>query len=91
MNWSLLLLLLCPLTMVFCMGSLFRSPKKQAQVESSVNVVPVSQDELKTLQLQVADLMIENHELKAQVQRQQASLVHQDGSADGMHKEIRMA
>ena len=73
MNWSLLLLLLCPLTMVFCMGSMFRSPKKQAQVESSVHVVPDSQDELKALQIQMADLMVENHELKTQAQRQQAT------------------
>ena len=73
MNWSLLLLLLCPLSMVFCMGGLFRSPKKQAQVESSANVFPDSQDELKALQIQMADLMVENHELKTQAQRQQAT------------------
>ena len=73
MNWSLLLLLLCPLSMVFCMGSLFRSPKKQTQVESSVHVVPDSQDELKALQIQMADLMVENHELKTQALRQQAT------------------
>ena len=73
MNWSLLLLLLCPLTMVFCMGSMFRSPKKQAQVEPSANVFPDSQDELQALQIQMADLMVENHELKTQAKRQQAT------------------
>lgn len=69
MNWSLLLLLACPLMMVFCMGSLFRPGKKQQPDHAAVPVAnAATADDLKALQLQMADLMVENHQLQAEIE-----------------------
>jgi len=66
MNWlQILPLLLCPLMMLFCMKGMF-SGNKDKNKES--NHQQVSATELQALQIQVADLIEQNHNLKKEVQ-----------------------
>ncbi|KUO97234.1 hypothetical protein [Ferroacidibacillus organovorans] len=63
MSWNLLLTLFCPVLMLFGMGKMFFSKKRQ---DPSPTAIP-SQDtphDVHELQLQIADLMVENHQLK---------------------------
>ena len=69
MNWGILLYLLCPVTMIFCMGSMFR-PKKRQGAPTISDVSPDTANELKELQLQMADLMVENHRLKGEPEKE---------------------
>ena len=93
MNWSLLLLLACPLTMVFCMGSLFRFGKKQQPDRAAAPVAhAMAAHDLKTLQMQVADLMVENHQLKADLQELRSSREPQPIAASATTRdEVRWA
>ena len=92
MNWSLLLLLACPLTMVFCMGGLFRFGKKQPDTAQAPVARAVAADGLKALQIQVADLMVENHQLKAELQELRSSRELQPAAASGATRdEVRWA
>lgn len=73
MNFTLLLFLLCPLMMIFCMVPMFRKNKKgqgqgQQNTPNVQAVVSQSEDEIQALQLRIADLMDENHKLKNQDQ-----------------------
>ncbi|UYG98066.1 DUF2933 domain-containing protein [Cytobacillus firmus] len=61
MSWELLLLLACPLMMLFCMKGMFSGNK-----ESKVN--QTQQYELQSLQIKMADLMEQNHKLTQEIE-----------------------
>lgn len=91
MNWSFLLLLACPLMMVFCMGSLFRFGKKKPSHADSISV-PAMGDDLKAMQLHMADLMMENHRLKESLQqRQTLQEMQANSSPTSADEQIRLA
>lgn len=61
MDWlQLLAFLACPLMMLFCMKGMF-SGSKDTKTGSTQN--QVSQHEMQQLQIQMADLMEQNHKL----------------------------
>lgn len=76
MSWTLLLLLACPLMMLFCMKGMFTGNKDQKGKESHSRqgVQPeTSGGDLQSLQIRMADLMEQNEELKKEVQSMKES------------------
>jgi len=70
MNWSYLLLLACPLMMLFCMKGMFSGNKdKKGDAPQS----GVSSQELRDLQIKMADLMEQNQKLTREVQAMKGS------------------
>lgn len=68
MSWEFLLLLACPLMMLFCMKGMFSGNKSKDSKENSNNQLQTSQhDELQSVQLKMADLMEQNHQLMKEV------------------------
>ncbi|MDF0727715.1 DUF2933 domain-containing protein [Cytobacillus sp. S13-E01] len=61
MSWELLLLIACPLMMVFCMKGMFSGKK-----ESKENLT--QQSDLQSLQLKMADLMEQNNKLSQEME-----------------------
>lgn len=73
MSWSFLLLLACPIMMLFCMKGMF-SGKKDSKANS--NESNVSQQEMQNLQIQMGDMMEQNHKLMKELEsRKQSSVV----------------
>ncbi|MDC3418130.1 DUF2933 domain-containing protein [Aquibacillus salsiterrae] len=66
MSWTLLLLLACPLMMLFCMKGMFTGNKDKDSKSSNVVKGP-QQDELQSVQLKMAELMEQNHKLMEEV------------------------
>lgn len=64
MNWELLLLLACPLMMVFCMKGMFSGSKNK---EVKKEAQQLRQGDLQTVQQQVAELMEQNNKLIEEV------------------------
>ncbi|UOF92339.1 DUF2933 domain-containing protein [Fodinisporobacter ferrooxydans] len=67
MNWSLLLLLACPLMMLFCMKGMFGGKKdggSHGETETSV----ITQTKFNRMQIQMADLIEQNHNLMKEIQ-----------------------
>lgn len=67
MDWQLLLLLACPLMMLFCMKGMFTG-KKEKKEKSQDTLPQPSQQDLQSLQIKMADLMEQNEKLNAEVQ-----------------------
>lgn len=70
MNWELLLLLACPLMMLFCMKGMFSGGKEKHT--SSNNVTQSSNQgsqssEIQEIQIKMAELMEQNHELMSEM------------------------
>ena len=61
MSWELLLLLACPLMMVFCMKGMFSGNKESKGDQTQ-------QSDLQSLQLKMADLMEQNHKLSQEME-----------------------
>jgi hypothetical protein len=74
MNMDLLwlLLLACPLMMLFCMKGMFTGNKDSKKESSSSNV---SQQEMQQMQIQMAELMEQNQKLKKEMQSDSSSNV----------------
>ncbi|WP_229683016.1 DUF2933 domain-containing protein [Virgibacillus oceani] len=75
MNWELLILLACPLMMLFCMKGMFGGNKNKDLKEDSNNnqLQSSQQDELQSVQLKMVDLMEQNHQLMEEVKALKAS------------------
>lgn len=74
MDWSLLLLLACPLMMLLCMKGMFSGNKEKEKAKGQQNVQSeTSGEDLQTLQIRMADLMEQNEELKKEVQSMKES------------------
>lgn len=72
MNWALLLLLACPLMMLFCMKGMFSKDKNsagsKAQATNSQAEQPqVSLQDVQSMQIQMADMMEKNHKLMKEI------------------------
>jgi hypothetical protein len=68
MSWTLLLLLACPLIMLFCMKGMFGGTKnKDTEEPSSSQLQASSQEEKESVPLKMADVMEENHQLREEV------------------------
>jgi translation elongation factor P/translation initiation factor 5A len=65
MDWSLLLLLACPLMMLFCMKGMFTGNKDSKTSSTQSNA---SQHEIQQMQIQMADLMEQNQKLMKEMQ-----------------------
>lgn len=67
MSWEFLLLLACPLMMLFCMKGIFSGNKGS----SKGNPVQgeTQQPDLQSLQIKMADLMEQNHKLTQEVEK----------------------
>ena len=61
MSWELLLLLACPLMMVFCMKGMFSGNKESKGDQTQ-------QSDLQSLQLKMADLMEQNNKLSQEME-----------------------
>lgn len=66
MNWELLLLLACPLMMLFCMKGMFTGEKDKAK-KSGEKQSQVSQQDFQSLQIKIADLLEENQKLMKEI------------------------
>ncbi|MBK4072916.1 DUF2933 domain-containing protein [Staphylococcus aureus] len=74
MSWTLLLLLACPLMMLFCMKGMFGGNKNKDSKENSNSQLQTSQqEELQSVHLKMADLMEQNHKLMEEVRSIKAS------------------
>ncbi|MFZ3579089.1 DUF2933 domain-containing protein [Virgibacillus sp. DJP39] len=68
MSWEFLLLLACPLMMLFCMKGMFGGNKNKDSKENSNSQLQTSQqEELQSVQLKMADIMEQNHQLAKEV------------------------
>ncbi|UOR12062.1 DUF2933 domain-containing protein [Halobacillus amylolyticus] len=67
MSWELLILLACPLMMLFCMRGMFSGNKDKGgkgKETKSAGIQPeVSQQDVQSLQIQMAELIAENQKL----------------------------
>ncbi|MCM3164113.1 MULTISPECIES: DUF2933 domain-containing protein [Bacillaceae] len=63
MGWETLLLLACPLMMLFCMKGMFSGNKEK---ETKGN--QTQQSDLQSLQIKMADLIEQNHKLTQEVE-----------------------
>lgn len=69
MNWlNILAVLACPLMMVLCMGGMFMGKKENGGKKASVEQTGSSEQELQSLQIQMADLIEQNHHLAREIQ-----------------------
>jgi hypothetical protein len=69
MDWSLLLLLACPLMMLFCMKGMFTGNKDKKSENNAIqqgNQAEVP-NEIQSIQLKMAELMEQNHELMNEI------------------------
>lgn len=74
MSWELLILLACPLMMLFCMKGMFSGNKNKDSKEKSNSQLQTSQqEELQSVQLKMADIMEKNHQLMEEVKSLKAS------------------
>ena len=74
MSWELLILLACPLMMLFCMKGMFSGNKNKDSKEKSNSQLQISQqEELQSIQLKMADIMEQNHQLMEEVKTLKAS------------------
>jgi hypothetical protein len=64
MDWSLLLLLACPLMMLVCMKGMFTGNKDSKAFAQS----NTSQHEIQQMQIQMADLMEQNQKLMKEME-----------------------
>lgn len=64
MGWETLLLLACPLMMLFCMKGMFSGNKEK---ETKGNQTQ-QQSDFQSLQIKMADLMEQNHKLTQEVE-----------------------
>jgi predicted transcriptional regulator len=92
-----LLLLACPLMMLFCMKGMFSGNKKGKKSTATSNVPSTSQvsNELQTLQIKMAELMEQNHQLmkemksiKEETQNSSENVVELKENQDREKKEI---
>ncbi|UOF90894.1 DUF2933 domain-containing protein [Fodinisporobacter ferrooxydans] len=67
MNWSLLLLLACPLMMLFCMKGMFGG-KKDGGSHGETKTSVVTQTDFNMMQIRMADLIEQNHNLMKEIQ-----------------------
>lgn len=65
MNWTLLLLLACPLMMLFCMKGMSGGSKK---TDHDSGQPQVSQQDMQRLPIQMADLIEQNHKLTSEIE-----------------------
>jgi hypothetical protein len=64
LSWELLILLACPLMMVFCMKGMFSGKKEAKGTEQP----QVSSQEIQSLQIKMADMMEQNHKLMKEIE-----------------------
>jgi hypothetical protein len=69
MDWSLLLLLACPLMMLFCMKGMFTGNKDSKTTAQS----NVSQQEIQQLQIKMAEMMEQNQKLMREMESKKAA------------------
>lgn len=65
MDWSLLLLLACPLMMLFCMKGMFTGNKDAKENKAQSNV---SNEELQQMQIKMGEMMEQNHKLMKELE-----------------------
>jgi regulator of replication initiation timing len=83
MNWSLLLLLACPLMMLFCMKGMFggdkkAEAKKAAAANAQAEQAQTSLQEVQSMQIKMAEMMEQNHKLMQEMQEMKEQQKKQD-------------
>lgn len=69
MTWQTVLTLLCPLMMLFCMRGMFGGKKDHEQSSMpQTDKSHVSSEEVQALQIKMAELMEQNHNLTKELQ-----------------------
>lgn len=67
MDWTLLLLLACPLMMLFCMKGMMGG-NKEKDAKANADQPQVSASEMQSLQIKMAEMMEQNHKLMQEMQ-----------------------
>jgi uncharacterized protein (DUF3084 family) len=67
MNWELLILLACPLMMLFCMKGMMGG-NKEKDAKAKADQPQVSPSEMQSLQIKMAEMMEQNHKLMKEMQ-----------------------
>jgi FtsZ-binding cell division protein ZapB len=67
MSWELLLLLACPLMMLFCMKGMFTGNKDKKSASNNVAQQGVQQSDIQSIQVKMEELMEQNHELMTEI------------------------
>jgi predicted transcriptional regulator len=69
MDWSLLLLLACPLMMLFCMKGMFTGNKDKKSATNAIQQGKQAEmpNEIQSIQLKMTELMEQNHELMNEI------------------------
>jgi uncharacterized protein YlxW (UPF0749 family) len=67
MDWSLLLLLACPLMMLFCMKGMFSGNKDKKSENNNITEQAQQPAEIQSIQIKMAELMEQNHELMNEI------------------------
>jgi hypothetical protein len=70
MDWSFLLLLACPLMMLFCMKGMFTGNKDSKASSAQSNA---SQQEIQQMQIKMAELMEQNQKLMREMDSQRST------------------
>ncbi len=81
MQWlNILAVLACPLMMIFCMKGMFTGHKKTDGKVNTNSQAGVSTQELQSLQIKMADLIEQNHQLSKEVQSLKQSQTTKESS-----------
>jgi hypothetical protein len=81
MSWTLLLLLACPVIMLFCMkGMIGGNKNKSAEEHNSNHFQGSSQGEGEAVPLRMADVIEENHQLREELKFLKASEFKNDNT-----------
>jgi uncharacterized protein (DUF3084 family) len=78
MNWELLILLACPLMMLFCMKGMMGG-NKEKDAKAKADQPQVSPSEMQSLQIKMAEMMEQNHKLMQEMQSMKESQSMKDG------------
>jgi hypothetical protein len=73
MSWELLILLACPLMMLFCMKGMGGNKEKNAKAKANADQPQVSPSEMQSLQIKMAEMMEQNHKLMQEMQSMKES------------------
>jgi uncharacterized protein (DUF3084 family) len=92
MDWALLLLLACPIMMLFCMKGMSGGNKdkdaKGKKTKGKEMQPQVSQQEMQSLQIKMADMMEQNRELVKEVKALKESQSPKKSHSEQSHSKV---
>jgi len=91
MQWvQILAFLACPLMMLFCMKGMFSGKGRHNHTNGGHSQGSSTSEEVKSLQIKVAELMEQNHHLSKEIQpvKQTAQVAEQNGEQGSLNRVI---